>query len=106
MGKTPSYLKGLAETRARAAADVQRLKRLQNELARNLANAEAEVDSCDRLIRKFDSRLNPDLIEPLRAHKERYGKHGELGETIKRYLQQAAPSTVTTHEVGLALAGC
>ena len=45
MRKTPSYLKGLAETRARAFADVQRLRKLQVELAKNLADAEAEVCS-------------------------------------------------------------
>jgi len=103
MRKTPSYLKGLAETRARAFADVQRLSKLQVELAKNLANAEAEVDACDRLIRKFDPRLNPDLIEPTRAHKGRYGNHGKLREAIKSYLMEAAPNAVTSHEVALAM---
>lgn len=37
MRKTPSYLKGLAETQARAAGAVQRIKKLISEVDRNLS---------------------------------------------------------------------
>jgi len=76
MRKTPSHLKGLAETRARSAGDVQRLQKLYEEVGKKLTEATAEVDACDRLIRKFDERLNPELIKPIRAWKGRYGNRG------------------------------
>lgn len=80
MRKTPSYLKGLAETRARVAGDLQRYEkqhpqlevklkaaeadldrcqRLYSGVCRGLAEAKADLESCDRLIRKFDDRLDP-----------------------------------------------
>jgi hypothetical protein len=57
MRKTPSYLKGLAETRARAAADVIRYKQVIDQVMASLAKAQAELDACDTLIKKFDERL-------------------------------------------------
>ena len=80
MKKTPSYLKGLAETHARAAGEAIRCRRLHADICRELdiaerqaarlralvaanssrvAAAEAELAACDRLIRKFDERLDP-----------------------------------------------
>lgn len=103
MRKTPSYLKGLAETRARVAGDLARYQELYNEIGQKLAEAKAELEACDRLIRKFDERLNPNLIEPIRAWKGRYGKRGELREQIKRLLQQRAPTEVTTTELAWEL---
>lgn len=90
MNKVPSYIKGPAETRARSASEVNRLKRLQIELSDSLTNAVADVGACDRFIRKFDPRLNPELIESRQAHKGRYGVRG-AGESIRRYVQEAAP---------------
>jgi|GEM_PF-4648916 len=80
MQKTPSYLKGLAETRARAAADVLRYQQIIDEVMVSLARAQAEVDACDMLIRKFDDRLDPTQIEPVAHWKGRYGKRGALKE--------------------------
>lgn len=99
MRKTPSYLKGLAETRARVSADVARYQRLHDELSRKLAEATAELEACDRLIRKYDARLDPSQIAPIRAWKGRYGKRGQLIATIKQILAERAPSEVTTMEV-------
>lgn len=112
MRKTHSYLKGLAETRARAGGALQRLKQLRSEVQRKLKVAKADVEryqkmeielarkleeartdlkSCDWLIRKFDSRLDPSEIAPISAWKGRYGKRGALKEAISRILKDHAP---------------
>lgn len=88
MRKTPSHLKGLAETRARADGDIHRIQRLRAEIdpkraealrieaihaqvTANLAAARTERDACDLLIRKFGSRLDPEPVAPVRAVKGR-----------------------------------
>lgn len=103
MRKTPSYLKGLAETRARAARDVQCYQQLVDELQIRLAQAQAELAACDTLIRKFDNRLDPGLIEPVSHWKGRYGKRGALREAILKVLQEHAPDEVTTTVIGMAV---
>lgn len=103
MRKTPSYLKGLAETRARVAGDLLRYQEIYEEIGRKMAEAAAELEACDRLIRKFDERLAPERIEPIRAWKGRYGERGALVEAIKRLLQSRAPDAVTTTEIGWEL---
>lgn len=103
MRKTPSYLKGLAETRARAAAEVQYLQKLVGELSQDLATAQAELEACDRLIRKYDERLNPTLIEPIKAWKGRYGPRGKLKETIIRLLKERYPESMSTRELLIKL---
>lgn len=100
MRKTPSYLKGLAETRARAAADVLRYQQVIDEITVNLNKAKAEIDACDQLIKKFDERLDPALIEPVLHWKGRYGKRGALREAILNLLEARAPTAVTTTEIG------
>ncbi|MER2538711.1 MAG: hypothetical protein ABTQ26_05675 [Azonexus sp.] len=101
MRKTPSYLKGLAETRARAAAEVQRYSALAAEVQLRLAEAQAALDSCDRLIVRFDPRLDPTTIEPIFAHKGRYGKHGALSNTVLAVVQEAYPREINTTEVAV-----
>lgn len=103
MRKTPSYLKGLAETRARAARDVQCYQQLVDELQIRLAQAQAELTACDTLIRKFDNRLDPSQIEPVNGWKGRYGKRGALQGAILKVLQAHAPAEVTTTMIGLAV---
>lgn len=103
MRKTPSYLKGLAETRARVAADVRRYQQLYEEIGEALEKAKAELTACDTLIRKYDERLNPDLIEPIKAWKGRYGKRGARNEVILEILKAKAPDFVTTAEIAWAL---
>jgi len=80
MKKTPSYLKGLAETHARAVGDVVRLEKLFSEISAKLTESKANLAACDRLIRKFDARLNPTLIVPIHAWQGRYGKRGNYGK--------------------------
>lgn len=99
MQRTPSYLKGLAETRARAAGDVERLTQLHSEITRLLENAKAEVASCDLLIRKFDGKLDPTKIPAIRAWKGRYGKRGALREAVLRVVEAAWPESVATTEL-------
>lgn len=103
MRKTPSYLKGLAETRARAAADVARYTRLLDEIQRRLSVAQADLEACDKLIRRFDSRLNPKDIAPIQAWQGRYGKRGDLARAIQRILQEAAPHPISTSAIALLL---
>jgi hypothetical protein len=99
MRKTPSYLKGLAETRARAAGDAQRFKKLHEEIGEKLARAEHDLAACDRLIQRFDARLDPGLIDPIHAWQGRYGKRWALGEEIRRIIQSAWPDEITTTEI-------
>lgn len=103
MRKTPSYLKGLAETRARAAADVLRYKQILDEVTASLARAQAELASCDTLIRKFDARLDPQQIDPVAGWQGRYGKRGALREAVLALLREYAPNPVSTSEVGLKM---
>lgn len=103
MKKVPSYLKGLAETRARADAEALRLQKLVAEVTERMTEAQKTRDSCDRLIRKFDERLNPNLIEPIQAWKGRYGPRGALRESIQRQLREAYPGELTTSEISWAL---
>lgn len=103
MRNTPSYLKGLAESRARAARDVQCYQQLVDEPQTRLAQAQAELAACDTLIRKFDDRLDPDLIDPVNHWQGRYGKRGALRDAILKVLQAHAPEEVTTTMIGLAV---
>lgn len=103
MRKTPSYLKGLAETRARAAADVIRYQQVLDEVMTSLTKAQAERDACDTLIRKFDERLDPNLVQPVFHWQKRYGKHGALRQTIIKLLKERTPHPVTTTEIGWQL---
>lgn len=61
MRKTPSHLKGFVETPTRSAGALLRAQRLASEIAVRLAEAQAEVDACDRLIRHFDA-LGPRVL--------------------------------------------
>lgn len=102
MKKTPSYLKGLAETRARLAGDVARHERLLGEISERLGQARRELEACDLLIRRFDERLDPQKIAPIRPW--RYlKKRGVLREAIIAILKDSAPSAVTTREIGWEL---
>lgn len=103
MRKVPSYLKGLAETRARAAGDIEHLSKLKAQIDERIAEAQQTLESCDVLIRKFDKRLDPTKIEPIRAQKGRYGTRGGLRNGIVRILEAAYPRALPTDELGLAL---
>lgn len=103
MQKTPSYLKGLAETRARVSAEVTRLDALIGEIEKRRDTARAEMDACDRLIRKFDARLVPEDIRPIRAWKGRYGPRGVFRESVLALVASEYPNPVSTTEIGAVL---
>jgi hypothetical protein len=58
MKKTPSYLKGLAETRARAAGEVLRYEKIAADVDGLLRQARDTLSAFDLLIVRFDARLN------------------------------------------------
>lgn len=103
MRKVPSYLKGLAETRARAAGEIARYERLQADIGTRLDLARAQLAACDCLIQKFDARLRPELIRPITATKGRYGPRGGLANAVKQYLREQWPAEVPSDELGLYL---
>lgn len=100
MRKTPAYLKGLAETRGRLAGDVLRYQQVLAEVTASLVKAQTELNACDTLIKKFDERLDPNMVQPIHAWQGRYGKRGALREAIVELLQARAPEPVTTTEIG------
>lgn len=101
MAKTPSYLKGLAETRARAAGDVLTYEKMHADVTKRLGDARMELEACDRLIKKFDKRLDPNRIEPIRGTTGRYKRHGGLRDCLLDYLKDQYPSEVSTSELSL-----
>lgn len=105
VNKTPSYLKGLAERRARAAADIERLERLQRQLANELEAARRVQLSCDTLIRDFNPELDPGVIQPVRATKGKYGGYGKLAATALAVVRSASPAAVSTAEIALCVEG-
>lgn len=69
MKKTPSYLKGIAETRARLAGDIERYERLLSESRRNRSGQQVEW-RCGVRIRFEAQVLKPPLLKLLRpAHR-------------------------------------
>jgi hypothetical protein len=97
--KVHSYLKGLAETRARAAGDIARFERITEEVAAKLAEARSVLDSCDRLIKRYNPELQPELIGPIRIWPNHGGKRGELRSIILEFMERHAPDEVTTMEI-------
>jgi len=103
MQKVPSYLKGLAETRARVDAECSRLEQLHADIGQRLAEAQAERDACDRLIKKYDGRLDPTTIAPIKAWQGRYGKRGGLRQAVLEVVTMSFPSEVSTSEIAWAI---
>lgn len=104
MTKLPSYLKGLVESRARSAGDIERLEQLRTLLDEELAVARKRQDAADILIRDFSPLLDPTAIRSVRAHKGRYGSHGSLKATIREVVQAAAPASLPSMEVAFQVA--
>jgi hypothetical protein len=104
MTKLPSYLKGLVESRARSAGDVERLEQLRAVIDEQLADARKRRDAADVLIRDFSPQLDPTTIEPVNAHKGRYGKHGSLKKTIRAVLEEAGSESLPSPEIAFKVA--
>ena len=103
MKKTPSYLKGLAETRARAAGEMARYEKIASDVSQLLQKARDALAACDLLIVRFDARLTPEDIQPIRPPKFYGGKRGQLRNTVTDILQREAPGTVTTSQIGVEI---
>ncbi len=96
--KTPHYLKALAERRARAAGEVDRLRAIAEAAAKQLAAAEANLADVDAQLQRLESRLDPADIAPIRAHKFYRGSpRGTLKKTILEIVTTAGP--VTTSQI-------
>lgn len=65
--KRSSHLRELTETRANAAGEIRHYERILAEVQELLAIARSDLAACDRLIRKYDVRLDPTRIKPVRA---------------------------------------
>ncbi len=103
MPKVSSYLKGLAERRARFDADALRLGSLHEEIGLALADAIRHRDSCDVLIKHHTPSLDPKEIAPIRSWKGHYGKRGQLKESVGRILRERYPAEVSTTELCFVL---
>jgi hypothetical protein len=101
MKKTPAYLKGLAETRARAAGEIQRYERIAKDVADILETSRKALEACDILIRTFDRRLNPGDIEPIRVNKFYGGKRGKLRDTVIGIVKAEAPEPISTAQIAM-----
>jgi hypothetical protein len=64
MKKTPSALKWLAESRGRAAGELDRLETIQAEVESKIQEVRQNLEAFDRAIKVFDPRIDPDAIEP------------------------------------------
>ncbi len=104
MTKLPSYLKGLVESRARSAGDIERLEQLRALIDEELAAARKRLDSADVLIREYSPLLDPTAIAPVQRRKGRYGAHGSLKETLVQVLEDASPQSLPTMEVAFRAA--
>ena len=99
--KTPPRLKALAEARARAAGKVNRSQRAVDRAARLLETDRASLSRIDDEIRRVESRLNPDDIQP-NSGRGLY-RWRELRTAVTQILKSVAPGAVTTSELALEL---
>lgn len=100
--RTASYVRGLTETRAYAAGEIQRYQQILVDVQEQLSAAQMDMAACDRLIKKYDSRLDPTKIEPVRATK-RYGRYGNLRQAIVESLRDVYPGELTTTLIALEI---
>lgn len=105
MRKTPSFLKGLAETRARLAGEIARYEDLLKDIGASLELARRQLDGCDLILKRVDSRIDPTRIKPLQIVTT--GRRGALRDALISILKEAAPeplsTTVLTAEAAVVL---
>lgn len=126
--RTAPYLKGLAETRARADAEYQNAleavahrtdyqrqvtaayetKSATTQKAIQQATAQAQAalrarSACDQLIRKLNQGFDPALIAPVNAWQGRYGRRGALGRMVQAIVETAYPTEISTTIIGQIL---
>ena len=123
VSRTPPPLKWLAEKRARVLSSINNTERLHSLLverntrwtrraakareraeraAAHLAGLRRDLDSLDRTMRVFDAAINPDVIQPVNAFKDRYGRLGSMRASLIAALK-GAPEGRTTDELVCAV---
>jgi hypothetical protein len=100
--KTPSYLKGLVEDRARAAGEVIYYEKTAQDVAESLDKARHALNALDTVIRRFDAGLSPEHIQPIAAWKTQPGARGRLKQTILEMLEQESPNSLSTVQIASA----
>jgi len=99
VARTPSFLKGLAETRAGLAAKVATRQKLVDHANAKLLRAQAELAGCDHLIRKHYSYVDPENIRPIHGWQGHHGQRGALKTAMLEYLHSRAPAEVSGPEL-------
>lgn len=82
MKNTHSALQWLAEKRARIAFDLQTKKEVIESLEKQVADLEADLAAVDCSITIYDSRIDPQGIEPINGWKGTCGKRGALKDAV------------------------
>lgn len=99
MKNTPSALKWLAEKRARIAFDLQTKKQIIERLEKQVADLEVDLAALDRSITIYDSRIDPQGIEPINGWKGTYGKRGALKDAVGAFIREVAPHVISTSDL-------
>lgn len=94
--KYPAYLKGLVNDLGRLRGDIARLKAMRDEVDKRLAQCITEAEACERLIVRYDARLDPAGVTAVRAWRGKYGERGALKAAILEELKAAFPADLST----------
>lgn len=101
MKRTPSTLRWFIEQRARLAGELLRLDELAKRIAEERAARAGELASIEHGMRIFDASADPSTIPAVRSWEGRYGKRGNLKESLQHVLEAAYPDPVTTTDAAL-----
>lgn len=96
MKNTPSALKWLAEKRARISFDLEAKRRIMQDVESQVTELQADLVSLDRVIKIYDSQVDPKEIAPINGWKGSYGKRGALKEAMKTFIREAAPNPISS----------
>jgi hypothetical protein len=103
--RTPTFLTGLVERRARADGQVQRLAAMLTDIRLELAKALTHRDACEALLKSYYAGVDASELRPINGWMGRYGQRGAVVAAIRQLLAAAGTAGVTTSEVGSHLAG-
>lgn len=96
---TPSALKWLAEKRARVAGDLEQALFLAVELTQHADKLRDDLAALDRTVRIYDSKIDPETIEPIYAWKGHYGQRGALRGFVLTFLKGHAPEAISSGNI-------
>lgn len=117
MKKVPSALKWLAETRARTAgriaskqqslqllservgtleAELAQAKEYQQQLVRQVAQLEKDLENLDGSVTVFDPGIDPSAIGVVNGWQGKYGERGTFRGCLLALMEQHAPNYVPT----------